>query len=250
MILHQYDLALPVAELVRETELAVAGWNWNRGAHGHALPLAAYEDLHPFRRYTYQNHPCTGRLRQLPRMRQLFDSLECEKISFRLLRRAPGTAYGWHTDRWKGPGVVRFQIPLISEPSAFLVLTDYEHSSQVRGAEAALDAGGYEKFSAQNEGHVCRHQPAPGMLLYFDTTRVHTLVNPGPGERITLSFDLLANDWLRRRFPAIEAEIASSAGAELPVASVLERRFGYARTYVHSLRNRARSWFGRDEGAE
>ena len=33
--------------------------------------------------------------------------------------------------------------------------------------------------------------------LYFDTDRIHTLLNGGDKDRITLSIDLIRNDWLR-----------------------------------------------------
>jgi hypothetical protein len=45
---------------------------------------------------------------------------------------------------------------------------------------------------------------------------VHTLVNAGPGERITLAFDVLANDWLLARFPEVRAEVGVGLGEPPP----------------------------------
>lgn len=252
MILHRYDLQLPLDVLVRETQRAIEGWDWTRGAYGHALSLPAYGDLHPYRRYSYQNYPCLGLLGRLPLLREIFAALHCEKVSFRLLRRAPGSSYAWHTDRWKGPGVVRFQIPILSHPDAFLVLTDYENETQVCGGPSAiLTRDTFDRFAHANAGRVRKHHPEPGFLHYFDTTRVHTLVNPGPGERITLSFDLATNDWLRERFPEIRAEIGDAPVESLPRPGRLRRGLAFARARAYPLRNLARRWLrDRDSGRE
>ncbi len=36
----------------------------------------------------------------------------------------------------------------------------------------------------------------PGHVYYFDTDNIHTLINAGDNERVTLSLDLIMNDWL------------------------------------------------------
>ena len=36
----------------------------------------------------------------------------------------------------------------------------------------------------------------PGFVNFFDTDQVHTLINGAEDERITLSFDLVVNEWL------------------------------------------------------
>lgn len=243
MVLHRYDLGLALDDLVHETRRAIEGWDWNRGAYGHALSLPAYQDLHPYGRYSYQNFPCAGRLGQLPLLSEIFASLLCEKVSFRLLRRAPASSYAWHTDRWKGPGVVRFQIPILSDPGAFLVLTDYEDEDQVCGEKLAmLTADSFERLARANAGRVRKHHLEPGFLHYFDTTRVHTLVNPGPGERITLSFDLVANPWLRQRFPEIQGEIGNGPDDLLPRPGRLRRGLALVRSSFFPLKNLARQW--------
>lgn len=243
MNLHRYDLDVPIDGLVRETRRATAGWDWSRGAYGHGLSLPAYRELHPYARYAYSNFPCAALLGQCPLFRQIFEELECETVSFRLLRRGPSSSYAWHTDRWKGPGVVRFQIPILSDDTAFLVTTDYENEDQVRGPRSGhLSEESFERFARANAGHFRKHHFGRGRLYYFDTTRVHTLVNPGPGERVTLSFDLVANDWLLARFPEIRAEIGDAPVGPLPRPGPLRGGFSFARSRFYPLRNRVRSW--------
>jgi hypothetical protein len=244
--LHQYDLDVSLDGLVRDTGRAIEGWNWNRGAFGHALSLPSYRQLHPFRRYGYENFPCADLLEQSPLFRRVFESLECEKVSFRLLRRGPGSAYAWHTDQWKGPGVVRFQVPIVSDDDAFLILTDYESVDQVRDPQPdRLSEESFERFAKANAGHFQRHRFEPGRLHYFDTTRVHTLVNPGPGERITLSFDLVANDWLLARFPEVRAELGAGPIEPLPRPGRLRRGLALTRSRLYPVRNRTRAWLGK-----
>lgn len=247
MTLQRYDLGVPLDGLVRETRRASAGWDWRRGAYGHALSLPAYGDLHPYARWGYQNHPCTGFLARCPILRDVFESLRCDKVSFRLLRRAPASSYAWHTDRWKGPGVVRFQIPIVSDDTAFLVTTDYERADQVTEPRT-LTAASFDAFAAANAGHFDRHVLEPGLLHYFDTTRVHTLVNPGPGERITLSFDLVVNEWVRTRFPAVRGEVGDVC-PPLPRPGLMGTGLAFLRSRTYPLRNAARGRLVRD-GAE
>lgn len=241
MQVHRYPIDVPIDALVRQTRTVVARWDWRRGAFGHALSLPTYGDLHPYGRYRYQNFPCTGLLDAAPALRAVFDSFACEKVSFRLLRRPARSAYGWHTDEWKGAGVVRFQIPLVSDDDAFLVTTDYGRVEEIRGDRGALSNGTFASFAAANDGHCARHQLAVGVLHYFDTTHVHTLVNGGSAERITLSFDLVANDWLRARFPAIERELHANGGGSLPRPGRLALAAGWGQSRIFPLRTRLRT---------
>lgn len=237
----RYDLGLPLEELAAEARRIVADWDWTRGAYGHAVSLPSPAQLHPYRRHSYQNFPCLGVLDRCPALRGVFESLRTEKISFRLLRRAGGSAYAWHTDRWKGPGVVRFQIPIVSGPDAFLVTTDHASVAQLQDAASGLRDATFAAFAAANAGHVARHFLEPGRLHYFDTSRVHTLVNPGHGERLTLSFDLFANGWLRERFPEVGAE-AGGAGAGLPRPGPVRRGLARTAAWLHPLRSRLHHW--------
>lgn len=251
MNLHRYDLDLPFDALVRETRHIVERWDWSQGAYGHALSLPAYRQLHPHARYGYENFPCAGLLEELPVLGAIFDGLECEKVSFRLLRRGPGSAYGWHTDRWKGEGVVRFQIPIVSDERAFLVTTEYESVDQLAGQPAQrLSEDSYAAFADAHAGHVRKHHLEPGHLHYFDTSRVHTLVNPGPSERITLSFDLVANDWLLTRFPEVRGETGDGAAGPLPRPGRARNTLAFARSRLYPLRTRAARWSARGPGRE
>ncbi len=242
MTLHRYDIGVRLEGLIRDAERAVAGWDWRRGAFGHALSLPAPSDLHPSSRYSYQNFPCTGLLAQCPSFHELFECFRCHKVSFRLLRREPASAYAWHTDRSKGPGVARFQIPIVSPADAFLVTTDYERPEEIRGVGRVLTAELFPRFADANAGHFEKHHLEPGRLHYFDTTRVHTLVNPGPGERITLSFDLVANAWLRERFPAILPEIAHQPARSLRSPGLPALALRWTASRFHPLRSRVHRW--------
>jgi hypothetical protein len=251
MNLHRYDLDVPLDALVADTRRAVERWDWSRGAYGHALSLPAYRQLHPHARYGYENFPCAGLLDECPVLGAIFDGLECEKVSFRLLRRGPGSAYGWHTDRWKGEGVARFQIPIVSDQRAFLVTTDYEKVDQLgEQSSERLSEDSFATLADAHAGHVRRHRLEPGRLHYFDTSRVHTLVNPGPSERITLSFDLVANDWLLARFPAIRGEIGNGATGSLPRPGPVANALAFARSRFYPLRTRASRWSARRAGQE
>jgi len=237
-----YPVDVPLGHLVRDVRQATAGWDWNRGAFGHALSLPACRELHPSGRYSYENFPCAGVLRRYPALSAVFDWFQCAKVSFRLLRRQPRSSYSWHTDHDKGPGVVRLQIPILSSEHAYLIVTDYTRTSQLRGRTAPhLSEASFPAFAEANAGHFMRVRLEPGVLHYFDTTRVHTLVNSGGEERITLAFDLLANDWLRERFPEIRAEVGERA---MPPSTPgpLRHAFTFARSRLYPLRNRARAW--------
>ena len=241
MDVHRYDLEVDLDALVRDTRRAVEGWDWSRGAYGHALSLPARRQLHPHGRYRYENYPCRGVLGKCAAFQAVFDALECEKTSFRLLRRGPASAYSWHTDRRKGQGVVRFQIPLVSDDSAFLVTTDYSHAGEIRGERSVpLDEQSFDRFARANAGHYRRHLLEPGRLHYFDTSRVHTLVNTGSGERITLSFDLVVNDWVLARFPEIRAEVGEDPVTPPPRPGPLRRGLSAALIRLYPMRNLAR----------
>ena len=241
MQVYRYDLDVDLDALVRDARRAVDGWDWGRGAYGHALSLPASRQLHPCGRYSYENYPCLGILEQHPAFNEVFEALECEKSSFRLLRRAPGSAYTWHTDSHKGQGIVRFQIPLLTDGSDFLLTTDYHEVDEVQGAPIVpIDEESFERFSHANAGHFARHQLEAGRLHYFNTSRVHTLVNPGPSERITLSFDLAVNDWLLARFPEIRTEVGDGPAEPVPLPGPLRSTLSAAVTHLYPVRNLAR----------
>jgi hypothetical protein len=137
--------------------------------------------------------------------------------------------------------VVRFQVPIVSDDAAFLVTTDFDSVDQVRGGGSGrLSADSFDDVARANAGHLRRHHLEPGRLCYFDTTHVHTLVNPGPGERLTLTVDLVVNDWVLDRFPQVRAEIGGAEVPSLPRPGRLRSGLAFARSRVYPLRNRAR----------
>ena len=153
----------------------------------------------------------------------------------------PGSAYTWHTDSHKGQGIVRFQIPLLTDGSDFLLTTDYREVDEVQGTPVVpVDEESFERFSHANAGHFARHQLEAGRLHYFNTSRVHTLVNPGPSERITLSFDLAVNDWLLARFPEIRTEVGDGPAEPVPLPGPLRSTLSAAVTHLYPVRNLAR----------
>jgi hypothetical protein len=243
--LHIHDTPWPLDLLKADACLAVASWDWSRAAHGHALSLPAPEQLHPFRRYAYENYPCTGLLADCPTFARVFDSFECEKLSFRLLRRPPKSAYAWHRDSWTGPGAVRFQIPIVSNPAAFLVVTDYDDVGQIRGPQGPrLDRGAFDDFARANEGHFRSHHLEIGKLHCFDTKKVHTLINAGESERIILSFDVVANDWLFERYPETRA---MAGDGYLPRPGAVRGLLAHGAAGLHPLRTWARRLLGRND---
>jgi hypothetical protein len=201
--------------LRRDALAASNGWDWSKGAFGHALSLPSRDDLHDIGKDHHHNLPYADLLRSCPYFLEIFEYFACPKASFRLLRRARNTAYGWHNDLNKGPGVVRFQVPIFSNEQSYLIVTDYDQCEQLKGIERKLPANEtfatLDSFRERNEGHYEIRVLQPGLLYYFDTTKVHTLVNYGDEQRITLAMDLIANDWLRERYPQVRDEVSKSA---------------------------------------
>ena len=118
MEVHRYAIDVPLDALLRDTHRATTGWDWGRGAYGHALSLPAYRELHPYARYTYENYPCAGLLDECPAFRDLFESLRCglippasprPRLRLRMARRrlegpwcreVSGSACGWSGHTW------------------------------------------------------------------------------------------------------------------------------------------------------
>jgi hypothetical protein len=59
-------------------------------------------------------------------------------------------------------------------------------------------------------------------------------------DRITLSFDLVANDWLRARFPEVRVEIGDPPTPALWRPGPLGTGVGFVRSRFYPLRNRLR----------
>lgn len=222
--LASYDLAALQEEVAR----ARARQDFSEGLYGHCISLPAADDLAPEYRTHHNNVPFSGALAECPTMREIFDSLKTEKTSFRLLRRTPGTAYGIHDDLDKGSRILRLQIPIVTNPHAYIVAQ--KEGVSLDGLAGRVDEileGGdlhfdFARFTRTLGQWFDLFSLAPGSMYRFDTDGLHTAINAGDHERIVLGFDILANDWVRdwidREFtipvPPTPAEALSSASWE------------------------------------
>jgi hypothetical protein len=197
--LASYDLDALRAEVAR----ARARQDFSEGLYGHCISLPAAHDLAPEYRSHHNNLPFSGALAECPTMRSIFDSLETEKTSFRLLRRAPGTAYGIHDDLDKGGDILRLQIPIVTNPDAYIVAQRQgvsldglaERVDEIReSGDLRFD---YARFTRTLGRWFDLFSLPPGSMYRFDTDGLHTAINAGDDERIVLGFDILLNDWVR-----------------------------------------------------
>jgi len=197
------DLEYDVATLAREVAVARAVQDFEHGAYGHSISLPAAEQLDQLGRKHHNNLPFADVLERCPYMAQILAGFEAPKMSFRLLRRAAHSAYALHDDKDKGAHIVRLQIPIVTNERSFLFLPTDDLDLEVfqpfvRAANAETDL----PFDLETLRRLCGSELRlfrlrPGRLYYFDTDRIHTLLNAGDQDRITLSIDLIRNDWLQ-----------------------------------------------------
>lgn len=198
--------------------------DFGAGAYSHAISLPSADQVPELYREHRNNLPFSGALDKCPYLRELFDGFATPKASFRLLRREPHSAYSLHDDRDKGSGVVRMQIPILTNDLAFLVIADDRCEARFPDAaqlERCRDAKGDIWFDVATLGRVfgdCLEvfRLECGYLYYFDTDQVHTLVNAGDEERITLAVDLVSNPWLADWMAASLTEPVPGARGWLP----------------------------------
>jgi hypothetical protein len=212
---------LDLAHLQNEAALAINDWDWQRGRFGHSLPLTT-RHLSAFGAAHLNNWvatdqadalaPADERLQDFPYLTELFQSLPCDKSSFRLLRRPPNTSYTLHADVDLGPDTHRFQIPLFTNEDAYLMvsredslsafaLPDPRFANTKNWAQEGVNRQQMESwffaFVSANEHVLKIYRLPPGALYYFDTRYYHNVWNFGSSDRITLAFDLRENEWLR-----------------------------------------------------
>ena len=197
------DLEYDVAALTREVAIARAFQDFELGAYGHSISLPAARQLDERARQHHNNLPFADVLDRCPYLAEVLAGFEAPKMSYRLLRRAAGTAYALHDDKDKGAHIVRLQIPIVTNERSFLFLPtdalDLEiFEPFVRAAQAEREL----PFDLETLRRLCGSELRlfrlrPGRLYYFDTDRIHTLLNGGDQDRITLSIDLIGNGWLR-----------------------------------------------------
>lgn len=236
-----FEVEEPLEGLREDAGRAMRDWNWERSAFGHSLSLPSPGEIAPAYRHHYLNHPSAGALARCPHLLALFESLSCQKATFRLLRRPPGTRYAWHADARLGGGVVRFQIPLIANERSMLITTRIPDRTPLPFRDRPLRNKNDVAALVREFPEVSATTLPAGKLCHFDSSKQHTLLNFGDQMRVSLVFDLVSNDWLRARFPAIEATLADDGSAALaapgPLALAIRKRLN---PVVHALRNRAR----------
>lgn len=198
------NFAFDLKRLISEVAIIRSAHDFGEGTFAHSISLPAAPDIEEQYRTHRNNTPYTDILEHCPYVKQIFDKFNTPKAGLRLLRRLPYSAYSLHDDKDMGENVARTQIPVITNQQVFLVLpgdtlnrqafNDFASSYINRTTEEA-----WFEFS-ELEDHFCGvfkyYRLQPGYMYYFDTKRLHTLVNAGSAERITLSMDFISTPWL------------------------------------------------------
>ena len=193
-----------VARLSAEIEIARNILEFDEGPYRNAISLATADQISEPYRTHHNNVPFSGALDACPYMKSIFDDFQTEKTAFRLLRRVPHSAYAFHDDRDRGSDIVRFQIPINTSKEAFLLITSNGLDLKRFDTDSsgfAGDRNGDVWFNMEQLRDACSDVVElfyleAGFVNFFDTDQVHTLINGADDERITLSFDLVINDWL------------------------------------------------------
>jgi hypothetical protein len=222
--LQSFDLT----RLRQDLAVATIGWDWNRGCFGHSLPLTT-QKLSEFGAAHYNNlvksidgEPkleAQEKLDKCPYFHEIFHSFQCEKSSFRILRRPAHSSYTLHRDIDIGEETFRFQIPIESSPDARLLVsttdkgadfivpgTDYRKVEDWDAEGISIDEmkSWFEEFVRLNDNKVRTYETKPGQLYYFSTpANYHNIWNFGRDDRFTLAIDLVANRWLYEHYPVI-----------------------------------------------
>jgi len=216
-----YDVAALAADVVAARRLL----DFGAGTFEHSISLPAEGDIQEGHRSHRNNTPYARALGSCPLFAEIFNSFQAEKACFRLLRRKAGTAYSLHDDRDVGDDIVRMQMPVVTNHSALLLV-------QKEGAELEPIARRTHEFTHDDGKPVVFDYARlardfgewfdafllePGYFHLIDSSRVHTLINAGEADRITLCIDLLRNDWLDRWLSEhMTREVAALPPDELP----------------------------------
>jgi len=192
-----------IAALEADVDAALRLMDFGTGAYGHSLSLPTEGDILTGHQSHRNNIPYADALGSCPLFAEIFDTFLTEKASFRLLRRKAGSAYSLHDDRDIGDNIIRMQMPVITNPNSLFLL-------QKDGAELEPIAKRIAEITNDDETLVFNFPRLtetfgewfdffilePGYFNLINTEKVHTLINAGQTDRITLAIDLLRNDWL------------------------------------------------------
>jgi hypothetical protein len=193
-----------VADLAADVQTARRILDFGTGTYEHSISLPAEDDINAVHRTHRNNNPYAGALGSCPLLAEIFNSFQAEKAGYRLLRRKAGTAYSLHDDKDVDDNLVRMQMPVVTNRSALLLV-------QKKSAELEPIARRVNEFTRDDDKPINFDYMRladdfgewfdafllePGYFHLIDQTRVHTLINGGDAERVTLCIDLLRNDWL------------------------------------------------------
>jgi hypothetical protein len=178
--------------------------DFGAGAYEHSISLPDESDISADHRTHKNNNPYAGALGSCPLFAEIFNSFQSKKAGYRLLRRNAGTAYSLHDDKDVDDALVRMQMPVVTNRSALLLV-------QKDGAELEPIARKVDEFTHNDDLPITFDYSRfahdfgewfdafllePGFFHLIDPTRVHTLINAGDAERVTLCIDMLRDDWL------------------------------------------------------
>ena len=195
-----YDVDALAAEVTTARRLL----DFGAGTYEHSISLPAEGDISAEHRTHRNNYPYAGALEFCPLFSKIFSSFQAEKAGYRLLRRKAGTAYSLHDDKDVDDALVRMQMPVVTNQSALLLVqkdgVELEPIAR-RVDELIRDVGksiifDYPRYVHDFGEWFDAFLLEPGYFHLIDSTRVHTLINAGDAERVTLCIDMLRNDWL------------------------------------------------------
>jgi len=197
----RYDVDALEADVIAARQVV----DFGAGAYGHSLSLPAEDEIQSAHRSHRNNIPYANVLGSCPLFAEIFHSFQAQKGSYRLLRRVAGTAYSLHDDRDMGDDIVRMQLPVVTNSrSIFLIQKDGVDSEPIkrRVAEITRDDGplvfDYPRLIEAFGDWFDLSSLEPGYFNLININKIHTLINAGQDDRVTLAVDLVRNDWLER----------------------------------------------------
>ena len=198
--LQQYNVGALAADVATARRIL----DFGAGTYEHCLSLPEEGDISAGHRKHRNNTPYAGALDSCPLFAEIFNGFKAEKAGYRLLRRRAGTAYSLHDDKDVDDNLVRMQIPVMTNRSALLMVQkDGVNLNPVARRVNEITDGNdkpitfdYTRFARDFGDWFDAFLLEPGFFHLIEPARVHTLVNAGDTERVTLCIDLLRNEWL------------------------------------------------------